>query len=98
MAKGLNVTNEFKALMRMVGAAAQGKAISDLPDDLERIYAMRKLKTATLYGMPYKDQRKGIMPKKWQNVMAQKYIYSRQWRKMDWRNGVNLTNSAYRRR
>ena len=56
----------------------------DLQDDLERIYAMRKLKTATLYGMPYKDQRKGIMPRKWQNVMAQKYIYSGQWRKMDW--------------
>lgn len=70
----------------------------DLQDDLERIYAMRKLKTATLYGMPYKDQRKGIMPKKWQNVMAQKYIYSGQWRKIDWGNGVNLTNSTYRRR
>lgn len=53
-------------------------------DDLKRIYAMRKLKTATVYGMPYKDQRKGIMPKRWQNVMAQKYIYSGQWRKIDW--------------
>lgn len=29
------MTNEFKALMRMVGAAAQGKAISDLPDELD---------------------------------------------------------------
>lgn len=55
----------------------------DLEDDLRRIYAMRKLKSATLYGMPYKDQRKGIMPKHWQNVMAQKYIYSGQWRKID---------------
>lgn len=35
MAKGLNVTNEFKALMRLVGAAAQGKAVSDLPNDLD---------------------------------------------------------------
>ena len=56
----------------------------NLEDDLHRIYAMRKLKSATIYGMPYKDQRKGIMPKHWQNVMAQKYIYSGQWRKTDW--------------
>lgn len=56
----------------------------DLEDDLRRIYAMRKLKSATLYGMPYKDQRKGIMPKRWQNIMAQKYVYSGQWRKIDW--------------
>lgn len=56
----------------------------DLDDDLQRVYSMRKLKSATLYGMPYKDQRKGIMPKRWQNVMAQKYIYSGQWRKINW--------------
>lgn len=56
----------------------------DLEDNLTRIYAMRKLKSVTLYGMPYKDMRKGIMPKHWQNVMAQKYIYSGQWRKIDW--------------
>lgn len=56
----------------------------NLEDDLHRIYAMRKLKSATIYGMPYKDQRKGIMPKHWQNVMAQKYIYSGQWRKINW--------------
>ena len=56
----------------------------DLEDDLKRIYAMRKLKSVTLYGMPYKDRRKGIMPKHWQNIMAQKYIYSGQWRKIDW--------------
>ena len=61
----------------------------DLDDDLQRIYAMRKLKSATLYGMPYKDQRKGIMPKRWQNVMAQKYIYSGQWRKIDWKEWVD---------
>ena len=35
MAKGLNVTNEFKALMQLVGAAAQGKALQKLPDDLD---------------------------------------------------------------
>ena len=29
------MTNEFKALMRLVGAAAQGKAVSDLPNDLD---------------------------------------------------------------
>lgn len=44
----------------------------DLEDDLERIYAMRDINNVTLYGMPYKDMRKGIMPKRWQNVMAQK--------------------------
>ena len=35
MAERLKVTNEFRALMRLVGAAAQGKAISDLPDELD---------------------------------------------------------------
>lgn len=60
----------------------------DLQDDLNRIYAMRKLKSVTIYGMPYKDMRKGIMPKEWQNVMAQKYIYSGQWRKIDWEEWV----------
>lgn len=29
------MTNEFKALMQLVGAAAQGKAVSGLPDDLD---------------------------------------------------------------
>lgn len=56
----------------------------DLADDLKRIYAMRELGCVTIYGMPYKDGRKGIMPKRWQNVMAQKYIYSGQWRTTDW--------------
>lgn len=56
----------------------------DLQDDLQRIYAMRKLKSVTIYGMPYKDMRIGEMPERWQNVMAQKYIYSGQWRKTDW--------------
>lgn len=56
----------------------------NLQDDLERIYAMRSLKSATIYGMPYKDMRIGEMPEHWQMVMAQKYIYSGQWRKIDW--------------
>lgn len=56
----------------------------DEQDALNRLYAMRKLKGISVYGMPYKDMRKGIMPKKWQNVMAQKYIYSGQWRTIDW--------------
>lgn len=56
----------------------------DIDDNLERIYAMRKLGNATIYGMPYKDMRIGEMPSRWQNVMAQKYIYSGQWRKQDW--------------
>ena len=29
------MTNEFKALMQLVGAAAQGKALQKLPDDLD---------------------------------------------------------------
>ena len=29
------MTNEFKALMQLVGAAAQGKAVSGLPDDMD---------------------------------------------------------------
>lgn len=61
----------------------------DLQDDLHRIYAMRRLKSATIYGMPYKDMRKGVMPKHWQNVMAQKYIYSGQWRKTDWEEWID---------
>ncbi len=56
----------------------------DLNDNLQRIYAMRKLKSVTIYGMPYKDMRIGEMPEHWQNVMAQKYIYSGQWRTIDW--------------
>lgn len=56
----------------------------DERDALERLYAMRGIKGISVYGMPYKDMRKGIMPKRWQNVMAQKYIYSGQWRKIDW--------------
>ena len=56
----------------------------DKEDNLERIYALRKLKSVTIYGMPYKDMRIGEMPDRWQNVMAQKYIYSGQWRKQDW--------------
>lgn len=66
----------------------------DLEDDLERIYAMRKLNSVTLYGMPYKDMRKGIMPKRWQSVMATKYIYSGQWRKTDWEDWVQ-THQGY---
>lgn len=56
----------------------------DLDDDLTRVYAMRKLPGITIYGMPYIDHSKGIHPKNWQKVMAQKWIYSGQWRKIDW--------------
>ena len=56
----------------------------DLEDNLKRIYAMRKLKSVTIYGMPYKDMRIGEMPHQWQTIMATKYIYSGQWRKVDW--------------
>lgn len=57
---------------------------NDLSDDLERIYSMREIESVTVYGMPYKDGRKGIFPKRWQNILAQKYLYSGQWRKIDW--------------
>lgn len=66
----------------------------DLDDNLERIYALRKLQSATIYGMPYKDMRIGEMPDKWQNIMAQKYIYSGQWRKIDWSEWVE-THQQY---
>lgn len=56
----------------------------DLEDDLRRVYAMRDIPSATIYGMPYVDERRGIRPKHWQKVMAQKWIYSGQWRKIDW--------------
>lgn len=75
----------------------------DQEDDLERIYALRKLKSATIYGMPYKDMRIGEMPLHWQNVMAQRYIYSGQWRKIDWddwvkeHQGYFKNHSAYER-
>lgn len=69
----------------------------DLEDDLERIYAMRKLESVSLYGMPYKDQRKGIMPKHWQNIMARNWIYTGQWRKIDWDEWVNTHQGYFQR-
>lgn len=66
----------------------------DRDDDLERIYAMRKLGAVTLYGMPEKNPSLGIMPVRWQNVMAQKYIYSGQWRIIDWDDWV-MSHGAY---
>lgn len=56
----------------------------DKDDDLERIYAMRECGGISLYGMPEKNPTQNLMPERWQNVMAQKYIYSGQWRKTDW--------------
>ena len=69
----------------------------DLEDDLERIYAMRRLESVSLYGMPYKDQRKGIMPKHWQNIMARNWIYTGQWRKIDWDEWVNTHQDYFQR-
>ena len=67
----------------------------DLRNNLERIYALRKLGNVTIYGMPYKDQRIGEMPDYWQNIMAQKYIYSGQWRKYDWEEWVETHQSYF---
>ena len=55
----------------------------DVESCLERIYAMRELGPITLYGMPEKNPTQGIMPDQWQTRMAQEYIYSGKWRKMD---------------
>lgn len=68
----------------------------NLSDDLERIYAMRELKTVTIYGMPYRDMRRGEIPDRWQMVMAQKYIYSGQWRKTDWEEWKKTHNFYFR--
>lgn len=56
----------------------------DMFDDLKRIYALRECGNITVYAQPEKNPTLGIMPKHWQNVMAQKYIYSGQYRKTDW--------------
>ena len=56
----------------------------DLEDDVARIDALRQLGGITLYGMPERNPSLGIMPDRWQKVMAQKYIYSGQWRKITW--------------
>lgn len=56
MEKELNVTNEFKALMRLVGAAARGKAVSELSDELdwgkiERLANEQAVQTLLGYGL-----------------------------------------------
>ena len=56
----------------------------DEQDCVERIDAMRECGNITLYGMPEKNPTLGIMPDKWQMSMANKYIYSGQWRKIGW--------------
>ena len=56
----------------------------DMDDDVYRIESLRECGNITLYGMPEKNPSLGIMPERWQNVMAQKYIYSGQWRRIDW--------------
>lgn len=50
------MTNEFKALMQLVGAAAQGKALQKLPDDLdwariERLANEQAVQTLLGYGL-----------------------------------------------
>ena len=56
MEKELNVTNEFKALMRLVGAAAQGKTASKVPEGLdwrkiERLADEQAVQTLLGYGL-----------------------------------------------
>lgn len=56
MEKELNVTNEFKALMRLVGAAARGKTVSKVPDGLdwrkiERLADEQAVQTLLGYGL-----------------------------------------------
>lgn len=56
----------------------------DEQDCVDRIDAMRRFSGIRLYGMPEKNPALGIMPEPWQNHMANKYLYSGQWRKMNW--------------
>lgn len=57
---------------------------NDLEDDLNRIYSLRDCGNIYLYGQAEQNQSLGITPAKWQNVMARNYIFSGQWRKVDW--------------
>lgn len=58
-------------------------------DDLKRIYSLRNCKNITLYGQAEQNPTKGILPERWQKVMAQKYIYSGIWRKQNWDEYIN---------
>ena len=69
----------------------------DIDDDLERIYALRKVKGVSIYGMPYVDARNGEVPSRWQKIMANNYIYSGQWRKIDWPEWVETHQGYFER-
>ena len=57
----------------------------DMKDDVERIYAIRDIcPNATIYAQAEVNPTLGIMPDNWQKMMAQKYVYSGQWRKINW--------------
>lgn len=54
----------------------------DFQDDMFRLNRLRQLGNITIYGMPQRNT--GIVPHKWQLVMAQKYLYKGIWRKLCW--------------
>lgn len=56
----------------------------DEKEVVHRLNELKKIKGITIYAQPEKNPGLGIMPERWQNVFAQKYIYSGQWRKKDW--------------
>lgn len=55
----------------------------DEQDAVDRISAIREINNkATVYAQA--EINPGIVPKRWQNVFARKYIYPGDWRKKDW--------------
>jgi hypothetical protein len=59
--------------------------VRDIGDAVERVRALRELRSITLYAQAYRDLNNGGKPvSKEASYFAQKYIYSGQWRKSDW--------------
>lgn len=56
----------------------------DIEESLSRVYAMRDIPNVSLYGMPERNPSQNIMPNKDMLDIAQRYIYSGQWRKMSY--------------
>lgn len=67
----------------------------DMKDDLTRIYALKDIPNITLYGMPEENPSKDIFPERWQKDMAQKYIYSGQWRKISYEEWLENHKNDY---
>ncbi|GHU90756.1 hypothetical protein FACS1894202_11060 [Clostridia bacterium] len=60
--------------------------VNDIGDAMTRVQALRKLGAITLYAQAYRDfADSGNVVSREAVYFAQKYIYSGQWRKQDWR-------------